>query len=345
MISLCAWYRNNKRSYPWRDSGDPYDVWISEIMLQQTRIEAVIPKFIAFKQGVADIASLAAIDDDRLLKLWEGLGYYSRARNLKKCASILMDQYGGQLPCDYDQLLKLPGIGPYTAGAILSIGFHLPYPAVDGNVMRILSRMLNIQEDVRQDSTRKQMEDIISAVLADDQQLDPADVTQSLMELGQTICLPHGVPNCAQCPFASSCYACLNRCTDALPCRSSLNKRKIVNRTLIILREDDAFLLHKRAADGLLANMYEFIGYDGHLSEKEVYQACIALGYSPLSVQRKKDAVHIFTHMEWHMQAYEVFTENLKDEAEKRLFVFEREKLKEIAIPSAFALYKKYYGI
>ena len=220
---LLDWYRQNRRVLPFRDTGDPYDVWISEIMLQQTRIEAVVSYFLRFKEEIPDIGHLAKIPEDRLLRLWEGLGYYSRARNLQKCAQILKEEYDGKIPADYESLRKLPGIGPYTAGAIMAIAFGKPYPAIDGNVLRVLARYFGIREDIRLESVRKQMEHTVSSFYEKEgitEETYIRDLTQAFMELGALVCIPNGRPLCADCPWRNSCYACRNDLTDQIPDRS-----------------------------------------------------------------------------------------------------------------------------
>ncbi|MBQ1809987.1 MAG: A/G-specific adenine glycosylase, partial [Erysipelotrichaceae bacterium] len=231
--TLAVWYRENKRPLPWRDTGDPYHVWISEIMLQQTRIEAVKEKYLRFMKELPDIASLAECPEDDLMRLWEGLGYYSRARNLKKCAQLLIKEYDGRLPADYEKLVSLPGIGPYTAGAVASIAFGLPCPAVDGNVMRVISRRCGIREDVRLPSTEKAVRELLLPLYQD---VRSGDLNQGLMELGETLCLPKDRFRCAACPLREHCFAFRNDLTSQIPFRSASKRRRIVKRTLAVIR-------------------------------------------------------------------------------------------------------------
>ena len=196
---LCLWYEKEKRSMPWRDDATPYHVWLSEIMLQQTRIEAAKAYYDRFTKCLPDIPSLAAVSEEELLKLWEGLGYYNRARNLKKAASLLVERYDGRLPADYDLLLSLPGIGRYTAGAIASIAYGLAEPAVDGNVLRVTMRYLNCDEDIMKMSVRTKMEKQLRAIMPKD---CPGEFNQALMELGEVICIPNGKPLCEKCPLS-----------------------------------------------------------------------------------------------------------------------------------------------
>ena len=244
---IAEWYQKNKRQLPWRDTNNPYDVWLSEIMLQQTRIEAVKPKFLLFKQTLPTIQDLANCEDDALMRLWEGLGYYSRARNLKKCAITLVEHYNAQLPEEYKALLKLPGIGPYTAGAISSIAYGLPAAAVDGNVMRVLARYFEITEDIRNETLKKKIEQtILECFQKDSTPSFVSNLNQGIMELGETICVPNGEARCSICPLQHTCKAHLHETTDTIPYRSALNQRKIIERTLFIIRDGDQFLIHKR---------------------------------------------------------------------------------------------------
>lgn len=344
--AITEWYQKNKRQLPWRDTNNPYDVWLSEIMLQQTRIEAVKPKFLLFKQTLPTIQDLANCEEDALMRLWEGLGYYSRARNLKKCAIALVEQYNAQLPEDYKALLKLPGIGPYTAGAISSIAYGLPAAAVDGNVMRVLARYFEITEDIRSDTLKKEMEQTILECFQEDS--TPSFVSnfnQGIMELGETICIPNGEAKCSICPLQHTCKAHLHETTDTIPYRSALNQRKIIERTLFIIRDGDQFLIHKRADKGLLAGLYEFIGVDAHLNKKEVIQEVEKHNIHPTHIKRLEDAKHIFTHLEWHMHAYEITVEQIEHLQQKDYLLLNKQELQTKAIPSAFKKYISYYTI
>lgn len=343
---LASWYEKNKRELPWRDTGNSYDVWLSEIMLQQTRIEAVKPKFALFKKELPSIQDLADVDEDRLMRLWEGMGYYSRARNLKKCAETLVRDYEGRLPSDYEVLKKLPGIGPYTAGAIASIAYGKAVPAVDGNVMRVLARYLEIRDDIRDPKTKKSFEEIISDLFQ--KKNDPSFVrnfNQGLMELGEVICVPNGAPHCEDCPWKSVCKAHLHHNTDQIPYRSALKKRKIIERTLFILRDGNQFLLRKREDKGLLAGLYEFPGIDRKLNQSEVIHEVEKHGMIPLHVKRLPDSKHIFTHLEWHMSAYEIQTEEIEQLRDDSCILADKKELSSLAIPSAFHTYTDWYSL
>lgn len=342
--NLAAWYGQNHRALPWRDTGNPYDVWLSEIMLQQTRIEAVREKFLLFRRELPGIREIAACDDDRLMRLWEGLGYYSRARNLKKCAQVLCRDYDGRLPADYNALLSLPGIGPYTAGAIASIAFGIAVPAVDGNVLRVLSRLSANTDDVRSPAVHKLAEECIRKLFQKDSSPSFASsLNQGLMELGETVCLPGGTPKCEGCPLYASCRARILGLTGSIPFRSALKKRKIEKKTVLVIRDGSAFLMHQRPQQGLLAGLYEFPSVEGRLTRKEALTAAESLGFTPLRIRRLPDAKHVFTHLEWHMCAYEIMTAGLSSAKESGYLLATEKELAGLAVPSAFRTYLEWY--
>lgn len=346
---LVAWFDKNKRILPWRDTGNPYDVWLSEIMLQQTRVEFVKERFIAFKRELPDIRTLAGADDDRLMKLWEGMGYYSRARNLKKCAVVLCEKYDAKLPSDISSLEKLPGIGPYTAGAIASIAYGRPVPAVDGNVLRVLTRLSADERDIRLSSVKTDMEKRIQDYFDHSSKRDDpvfvSSFNQGLMELGALVCVPNGAPHCRECPWYSSCLARKNDLTAAIPFRSPLPLRKIEQRTILVLRDGERFVLHKRSARGLLAGLYEFIGINGFLNKTQAAKAAEKLGFSPVRIQALPESKHVFSHVEWHMRAYEIMVENVAVSPSDDLLLVTKKELQQFAVPSAFHAYKAYYAL
>ncbi len=344
---LVGWYRLNKRDLPWRDTGDLYDVWLSEIMLQQTRVEAVKDYFIRFKAAVPDILSLSKIDEDALLRLWEGLGYYSRARNLKKCAAELAGKHDGIFPKDENELLKLPGIGPYTAGAILSIGYGIPHAAVDGNVMRVMARYLGIREDIRSQKVKEEVSSLIEGYYRE-HPCDPSfvkDLSQAFMELGAIVCLPNGMPLCGECPWKGNCVCHREGAYETIPYRSRLKERRIEERTVFVLRDHDRFLLHKRASKGLLAGMYEFLSCEGRLETEEAASYIRRTGLDVLRIQRIEDARHIFSHVEWHMRGYEVMIGDWTQQLPDGCILADREELQKFAIPSAFRTYADRYDL
>ena len=348
MDDLLAWYRLNRRSFPWRDTNDPFDVWISEIMLQQTRTEAVISYFERFKKEIPDIETLARIKEDDLLRLWEGLGYYSRARNLKRCAVKIVEEHDGKIPEDHDLLLKLPGIGPYTAGAIMAIAYGKPFAAVDGNVLRVLARYFAIREDIRSDAVRKQLSEIIEQAYAKEKVDDPkfiSDLTQAFMDLGATVCIPNGKPHCEYCPLQKDCAAFNHDLCEEIPYRSRNKKRKVVDRTLFIIRNADRFLVRRRPKKGLLAGMYEFIGTDEKMGEDRTREYLKKEGYDALQIRRLPCSKHIFTHLEWHMDAYEVKIGDFDLPLKEGQMLVTKDELAKLAIPSAFKTYIDYYAL
>ena len=327
---LLDWYETVRRPLPWRTDASPYHPWISEIMLQQTRIEAVIPYYRRFLDELPEIADLAAVSDDRLMKLWEGLGYYSRARNLKKAAQVLMAEYGGSLPRTADELRKLPGIGDYTAGAIASVAFGEPEPAVDGNVLRVFSRITASEEDIALEKTKKAVRERLRNIYPTGR--DAGRLTEALMELGQTICLPNGEPKCEHCPLKEHCLAHRTGTTDDYPVKSGKKTRRIEPRTVLLLRCGNRYAIRKRPSGGLLTGMWEFPNTDGHLSGKDAVENC---GYSweITDIRPIGTAKHIFSHVEWHMIGYEV-TVAAEDDT---LIWADAETIRETyAIPSAF---------
>ena len=297
---IIEWYAASRRVLPWRESPTPYHVWISEIMLQQTRIEAVIPYYRRFLAELPDLPSLAAVEEDRLLKLWEGLGYYSRARNLKKAAQLVMERCGGELPSRAEELKKLPGIGDYTAGAIASIAYGEPVPAVDGNVLRVLSRLLACGDDIMAPATRKTMTRLLQAYYPSG---DAAGLlTEGIMELGETVCVPNGEARCELCPVHRLCRAFREGTVDRFPVKAPPKARKIQQRTILLLRCGGKVAIRQREKKGLLAGLWEFPGLDDAQDEASLRN----LFPDALSIQPCGEARHIFTHVEWHMTGFAI---------------------------------------
>lgn len=340
-VPLLGWYDSGRRILPWRENPTPYHVWISEIMLQQTRVEAVKPYYDRFLQTLPDIESLAAADDEQLLKLWEGLGYYNRVRNLKKAAQTLVSEYGGQMPEEYDKIVSLPGIGSYTAGAIASIAFGKPRPAVDGNVLRILSRLRADERDILQASVKKSVEEELSDVMPSDR---PGDFNQALMELGAMVCIPNGAPKCDVCPWGELCRARIEGRIGDLPKKAKKKPRSIEEKTILVIQDAERVALRKRPEKGLLAGLYEFPSMEGYCEEERVLAYLRELGFSPLRIKALPSARHVFTHKEWHMKGYLVRVDELagKGDGQKTkgfVFVDPRETRTNYPIPSAFSVY------
>lgn len=351
---LQKWFRGNARVLPWRENPMAYYVWISEIMLQQTRVEAVKPYFDRFIRELPDVKSLAECPEDKLLKLWEGLGYYNRVRNLKIAANQILDDYDGIIPAEYDELLKLKGIGHYTAGAIASIAYGKPVPAVDGNVLRVISRVTADDSDIMKQSVRTHMEEKLQTLMGsmtEDGYLIPSVFNQALMELGATVCLPNGAPHCEVCPWKDMCEAKKQNRMEELPVKKKAKTRRVEEKTVFIVKDGEKIALHKRAKKGLLAGLYELPNVEGYLSEQEVIEYILRQGYEPLRVQPACEAKHIFSHVEWHMKGYVVFLQACdysnyeKKEAENWVFVDVEETKQNYAIPSAFAKYAEYLNL
>ncbi|MDD6194604.1 MAG: A/G-specific adenine glycosylase [Lachnospiraceae bacterium] len=296
------WFYENKRDLPWRQGRNPYGIWVSEIMLQQTRVEAVIPYYQRFMEALPDIEALAKCPEDRLLKLWEGLGYYNRVRNMQKAARVIVEEYGGEMPGTYQRIVSLPGIGPYTAGAIASIAFGEKVPAVDGNVLRILSRVAEDDRDILKESTKKSVTAALQRIMPE----AAGDFNQALMEIGALVCIPNGEPKCQQCPWQFCCEAYAHQSYDRLPVKTKAKARRIEERTVLLIRDGQRILLGKRPAKGLLAGLYELPNLTGHRKEEEILEFAKAQGLMPLHIEKLPEAKHIFSHIEWHMIGYMV---------------------------------------
>lgn len=342
---LLDWYRDHKRILPWREDPVPYHVWISEIMLQQTRVEAVKEYYRRFLDELPDIASLAAVKEDRLLKLWEGLGYYNRARNLKKAAVMIMEMYQGSMPDSYDELLKLPGIGAYTAGAVASIAFGKDVPAVDGNVLRVITRVTGDTSDISDESVRKRIAEDLSEILPKGQS---GTFNQALMDLGAMICIPNGQPKCDPCPWKELCAARQKNLTDTIPYKPPKKQRTAEKKTVLVIRLKGGVLLHKRPAKGLLAGLYELPSMEGYCGKKEALDYVRGLGFSPIYIESLPLAKHIFTHKEWLMKAYLVRADELSErkditKRDSRWCLAAPEEVERgYPIPSAFSAYERY---
>ncbi|MGN1152040.1 MAG: A/G-specific adenine glycosylase [Lachnospiraceae bacterium] len=341
---LLTWYDKGRRILPWREEPTPYHVWVSEIMLQQTRVGAVKPYYDRFLKALPDIRSLAEVDEEQLLKLWEGLGYYNRARNLKKAAMTIMSDYGGEMPGQYDELCKLSGIGSYTAGAISSIAFGNPVPAVDGNVLRILSRLRVDDRDILDAKVKKSIEEELRGVMPADR---PGDFNQALMELGAMVCIPNGMAKCEECPWNHLCEARKQSRIAEFPKKAPKKPRSIEEKTILVIQDAEKVALHKRPDKGLLAGMYEFPSMEGHREKEEVIEYLKQLGLQPLRIRKLEDTKHIFTHKEWHMIGYAIRVDELckprnRDTTGDFLFIDPVETKSNYPIPSAFAVYADY---
>ena len=334
---IAQWYAGSRRPLPWRLEPTPYHVWLSEIMLQQTRIEAVIPYYERFLKEFPTVQALAQAEDERLMKLWEGLGYYSRARNLKKAAVQVIEHYEGTLPREASELKKLPGIGEYTAGAIASIAYGQPEPAVDGNVLRVVTRLLACEKDIQEAKTKALIKELLRQSYPSGR--DAALLTEGIMELGETVCVPNGEARCTLCPVKEYCLAHQTGTVDRYPVKAPKKARRIEERTVFLLRCGGKYAICKRAENGLLAGLWEFpntegkLGAEGAVAYAQTYgmavTACVPCG-------RKK---HVFTHVEWHMEAYLV---DCSSESEAFIWKRPQEIQEEFSVPTAFRSFLRF---
>lgn len=334
--TLLGWYSGAARDLPWRQNQNPYPVWISEIMLQQTRVEAVKAYYLRFLAELPTIEALANCEEQRLMKLWEGLGYYSRVQNLQKAAKLIMTEYEGVFPCTYEEICKLPGIGPYTAGAIASICFELPTPAVDGNVLRVISRITGDYTDIASPTYKKE----VTAQLAKVYPLQRrGDFTQSLMELGATVCLPGGPPKCLVCPAAAFCRAYSLGLTEELPVKAKREKRTVQQLTVLLLQSQGCVALGKRQPQGLLGGMWELPNLPEILTQQQVLEHLTRLGVAGAAINRRVERSHIFTHVKWEMACYFI---DCPEQSGPWQWTARETLERDIALPTAF---KQFYDM
>jgi A/G-specific adenine glycosylase len=337
---LLTWYDMNARDLPWRESVTPYRVWVAEMMLQQTQVETVKPYYVRFLAALPDVEALAAVDEAVLMKLWEGLGYYRRARALKRAAQTIVSERGGIFPLTYADWLQLPGIGAYTAGAITSIAYNLPVPAVDGNALRVLSRLLNRDDDVTQASVRREFARLLQQAIDPER---PGQFNQAVMDLGAGICRK-SLPRCPVCPLMDLCEAYRRGRASYLPYKTPRRERLTLRRTVWLIRHDRQVLLHKRADEGMLAGLWELPNADNWytLEEAGVYLAQWPLRVTAL--QALPDAKHVFTHQEWHMKGYAVQTADQSRPEGDYVWAVASEIKQDYPIPRAFAAYMRSGG-
>lgn len=336
---LLAWFRANHRVLPFRSDPTPYHVWVSEIMLQQTRVAAAVPYYERFIAQLPDIPALAACEEERLLKLWEGLGYYSRVRNLQKAARIVCEEYGGQLPGDLAALKKLPGIGDYTAGAIASIGFGIPAPAVDGNVLRVFARLYNDEGDIMQPAVKAAT---TQKVMAQQPAEEPGDFNQALMELGALICTP-GQPDCAACPLGALCLGRQSGDPARLPQKAPKKARRQQQLTLALLQDSEGrWLLQKRSGPGVLAGLWQppVLAEETLTPALALEEAQKLVPGAALLPEKPIPAKHIFTHLEWHMTNY-LFTAPVQPAPAGCVWVSREQLAEEYTLPGAFKTVRK----
>ncbi len=335
---LLAWYHQNRRKLPFREEPSPYRVWVSEIMLQQTRVSAVLPYYERFMARLPNPAALAACSEDELHKLWQGLGYYNRARNMQKAAKVLVAQYGGSLPKSFEALLALPGIGPYTAGAIASIAFGLPEVAVDGNVLRVFSRLLASSADISLPETKKKLSALVSAQQPKE---TPGDFNQALMELGALVCTP-GVPHCPLCPLEGVCEGNRRGLAAQLPVIAPKAPKLTVPVCVLVLHSPEGrVLLHRRGKTGLLAGLYEPLVLEGQYTKTGAEEALASLPGKVKLGAALPTAKHVFTHRIWQMYGWQGHFTPAKGAALPEDFLLASlQQLQEAyALPGAFKAY------
>jgi len=330
---LLAWYRANARDLPWRKTRDPYRVWVSEIMLQQTRVAAVLGYYQRFLSAFPSVEALAHAPEERLMKLWEGLGYYSRARNLQSAARTVATDFGGEFPDTYEGLLALPGVGDYTASAVASASFGRREPAVDGNVLRVFTRLTDCHGDIADPKTKKSIREQIEPIMP----IEPEDIrvfNQAFMELGAVVCVPGGPPKCDVCPLADSCLGRRLGTAESLPVKAAKKARRVEEKTVFLFSRSGKIALRKRPSDGLLAGLWEFPNADGTLDEAAAGAQSILWGLTPSAWNQRLTAKHIFSHVEWHMTGYVL---EVSGDGPGDFFWADGPELEKRAIPSAFA--------
>lgn len=337
--ALLEWFYANRRSLPFRQNPSPYRVWVSEIMLQQTRVSAALPYYERFMAELPTVQDLAGCGEERLHKLWEGLGYYSRVRNLQKAARLVVEQCGGELPADYSALRALPGIGEYTAGAIASICFGLPVPAVDGNVLRVFSRLYADQRNVLDPAVKKAF---TARVLAHQPPDAPGPYNEALMELGALVCLPGGAPLCAGCPLAGLCRARAQGLQTALPVKARPRARRVQPVTLLAVFSPQGVLLERRPPKGLLAGLWQPLLAERALTEAEARDFLAARGLGgAVQAGPLPAAKHIFTHIEWRMAGWRYACPQPPQALPAGLVWASPAQLQsELALPGAFGAYR-----
>lgn len=325
---LLLWYEKNKRDLPWRHTKDAYKIWVSETMLQQTRVDTVVPYYERFLKKLPTLKDLAMIPEEELLKLWEGLGYYSRVRNLQKAAKILCAEKFDFLPPDKFLLEQLPGIGPYTVGAILSIAYEIEEPAIDGNVLRVLSRVYEESEDILSSKVRKKYTEILRGLMKG---ASPNLFTQSFIELGALVCTK--TPDCPNCPLNNCCKAYKHQTVLSYPKKKLKKEKPVFLKTVFLFQYKNTFMIHKRQENGLLANLYEFPNWESFLTLEEVYNILAQKKIFYKNVTFLGEVTHVFSHQKWHLKVYKIL---LEEPIFHELFVTREEILDVYSIPTVF---------
>lgn len=327
--AILPWYMVNKRQLPWRADREPYHIWLSEIMLQQTRVEAVKGYYSCFLEKLPTVYALAQADDELLTKLWEGLGYYSRVRNLKKAAVVICQEYDGVFPRDYESVRKLPGIGDYTAGAICSIAFNQKTPAVDGNVLRVFSRLTNDDTPIDHPDMKKKTAEALKQIYPE----QAGDFTQALMELGATVCGPNRKPDCLNCPCNVFCAGYQKGTAESLPVKLPKKERRQEDRTVFILECDGYYALEKRPKTGLLAGLWQFPNISDHIDTVQALKIVHDWELEVSDILRQTEKKHIFTHVQWNMRGFYI---TVKNRGSRFSWKTSKEITDEAALPTAF---------
>lgn len=334
VIQLLDWYQKNKRLLPWRKDKEPYHVWISEVMLQQTRIEAVIPYYERFMQRVPDILSLAQIKEEELLKLWEGLGYYSRARNLKRAAQIVVEDYDGVFPNTYEEIIKLPGIGEYTASAIASICFQEKVATVDGNVLRVFARVNELAWNINLASTKK----LVQKQLLEIMPLDAGKFNEALMELGEVVCLPSGKPKCMNCPLKDECKAYAHQTWEQFPIKDRPKPKKELFYTIFLFQYQGEVAILQRVNEKMLHRLWEFPNILDKFGVQEMKDWLHQQHIAFVKIKKASSHKHVFTHQIWYMQSYII---EVKEKINAFVWVTLEDLEGNYAIPTAFKPFLK----
>ena len=330
---LCMWYDAGHRELPWRQDREPYHVWLSEIMLQQTRVEAVKGYYARFLSELPTIKALSDCPPDRLTKLWEGLGYYSRVWNLQKAAKVIMDEHGGAFPETYEAVRALPGVGDYTAGAICSICFDLPTPAVDGNVLRVLSRVMEDGAPVTNQKTKTAYR---AALLPLYEAGSRGKLTQALMELGAMVCVPNGAPKCEICPLRDVCLANAHGTWEKYPVKEAKKAKREEEKTVFYLTCDGCLAVRKRESKGLLAGLWELPNVEGKLDAAQALLFAEKAGCEPAELLKSVERVHVFTHIIWRMRCYYIVC---KEKSPEFVWADAERRKTDVALPTAFRMF------
>ena len=330
---ILSWYKKSRREMPWREEPTPYRIWISEIMLQQTRVDTVIPYFNNFMSRYPTVESLASSEENELMKYWEGLGYYSRIKNIRKTAIELVQNHQAKLPESFEELLKLKGIGEYTASAIASEAFGVKVPAVDGNVFRVFARLTGFREDIREAKSQEKLKVAVREVLPEK---EIGDFNQGLIELGALICIPKGSPKCELCPVKEFCGSYRDNLQDEIPFRSKARKRTVQERTVFLIQCGDRFAVRKRDEGTLLEGLFEIPNREGFYTPEEGKSVVEEMGFTVKDLHMIRDKKVVFTHIEWILQGYYF---HVVEENNAFLFETKENLLKNYALASAFIGY------